>query len=134
MNPADDLTARLQQIADRAQQLQRERMPEPTPKPARVVRLPLWPEELRTCPSCVLRSALFGMVRRGRRQYLQNQIVAAWAETTLRYTGIRLDQADLNVWLTALHLSRKQGLRARVVCSERAFCGHWVESPRMWNG
>ena len=121
MNSAGDLAARIQHIAERAQQRQRERTPEPTPKPARVVRLPLWPEELRTCPSCVLRSALFGVVRRGRRQYLQNQIVAAWADTTLRYTGIRLDQADLDVWLTALHLSREQGLGARVVCSERAF-------------
>ena len=121
MNPADDLTARLQRMAERAQQRQRERTPKPTPKPAPVVRLPLWPEELRTCPSCVLRSALFGVVRRGRRQYLQNQIVAAWADTTIRYTGIRLDQADLDVWLTALHLSREQGFGARVVCSERAF-------------
>ena len=121
MNSADDLTARIQQIAERAQQRQRERTPKPTSQPAKVVRLPLWPEELRTCPSCVLRSALFGVVRRGRRQYLQNQTVAAWADTTLRYTGIRLDQADLDVWLTALHLSREQGLGARVVCSERAF-------------
>ena len=47
--------------------------------------------------------------------------MAAWADTTLRYTGVRLDQADLDVWLTALHLSREQGLGARVVCSERAF-------------
>jgi hypothetical protein len=69
----------------------------------------------------VLRSALFGVVRRGRRSYLQNQVMAAWADTTIRYTGVRLDQADLDVWLTALHLSREQGLGARVVCSERTF-------------
>ena len=68
MNSADDLAARLQRMAERAQQRNRERTPEPTLKLARVVRLPLWPEELRTCPSCVLRSALFGVVRRGRRQ------------------------------------------------------------------
>jgi predicted transcriptional regulator len=121
MSSADDLTARLRQIAERAQQRQRAPAAKSLPKPAPVVRLPLWPAELRTCPSCVLRSALFGVVQRGRRQYLQNQIVAAWADTTIRYTGIRLDQADLDVWLTALHLSREQGLGARVVCSERAF-------------
>jgi hypothetical protein len=119
MNSADDLTARLRQIAERAGQ--RPRPPAQPAKPAKVVRLPLWPAELRTCPSCVLRSALFGVVRRGRRQYLQSQIMATWADTTIRYTGVRLDQADLDVWLTALHLSRAQGLGARVVCSERAF-------------
>jgi len=114
MSSADDLTARIQQIAERAQQRQRERTPEPTPKPARVVRLPLWPEELRTCPSCVLRSALFGVVRRGRRSYLERQIIAAWANTTIRYTGMRLDQADLDVWLAALHITRESGLGAQV--------------------
>jgi hypothetical protein len=84
---------------------------------ALVAPLPLWPEEARACPSCVLRSALFGVVQRGRRRYLKRQIMAAWLDTTIRYTGIRLDQADLDVWLTALHLS----LGTRVICSERAF-------------
>ena len=114
MNSADDLTARLQQIAERAQQRQRERTPKPPPQPAPVVRLPLWPAELRTCPSCVLRSALFGVVQRGRRSYLERQIIAAWANTTIRYTGMRLDQADLDVWLTALHITRESGLSAQV--------------------
>ena len=126
MTSTDDLTARIRQIAERAKQRNRERGPAPESKAragkrADVIRLPLWPEEVRACPSAVLRSALFGVVRRGRRHYLQNQIMATWADTTIRYTGIRLDQADLDVWLTALHLSREQGLGARVVCSERAF-------------
>lgn len=62
-----------------------------------------------------------GWCSAGRRQYLQNPIIAAWMDTTIRYTGIRLDQVDLDVWLTALHLSREQGLGAQVACSERAF-------------
>ena len=114
MNSADDLASRIQQIAERAQQRQRERTPKPTSQPAKVVRLPLWPEELRTCPSCVLRSALFGVVRRGRRSYLERRIIAAWVNTTIRYTGMRLDQADLDVWLAALHLTRESGLGAPV--------------------
>ena len=96
MNTADDLTVRIQHIAERARQ-----RPRPPAQPACVVRLPLWPAELRTCPSCVLRSALFGVVRRGKRSYLERQIIAIWANTTIRYTGMRLDQADLDVWLTA---------------------------------
>ena len=114
MHSSDDLVSRIQQIAERAQQRQRKPAPKPTPKPAKVVRLPLWPAELRTCPSCVLRSALFGVVRRGRRSYLERQIIAAWANTTIRYTGMRLDQADLDVWLAALHLTRESGLGAPV--------------------
>jgi len=114
MSSANDLTARIRQIAERARQRQREPAPEPAPKPAKIVRLPLWPAELRTCPSCMLRSALFGVVRRGRRSYLERQIIAAWANTTIRYSGMRLDQADLDVWLAALHITRESGLGAPV--------------------
>jgi hypothetical protein len=114
MHSSDDLTARLQRMAERAQQRPRQPDAKPTPKPAKVVRLPIWPAELRTCPSCVLRSALFGVVQRGRRSYLERQIIAAWANTTIRYTGMRLDQADLDVWLAALHITRESGLGAPV--------------------
>ena len=113
MSSANDLTARIRQIAERARQRQRE----PAPKPAKIVRLPLWPAELRTCPSCVLRSALFGVVRRGRRSYLERQIIAAWANTTIRYSGMRLDQADLDVWLAIKHLCSRVPLGAEAAFS-----------------
>ena len=114
MNSSDDLTARIQQIAERAKQHPRAPAPKPTPKPAPVVRLPLWPAELRTCPSCVLRSALFGVVQRGRRKALEGEILATWEGVTIRYTGWRLDQGDLDVWLAALHLAREHNLGTRV--------------------
>ena len=114
MNSANDLVSRIQQIAERAQQRQRKPAPQPTPQPAKVVRLPLWPAELRTCPSCVLRSALFGVVQRGRRKALEGEILATWEGVTIRYTGWRLDQADLDVRLAALHLAREHHLGTRV--------------------
>ena len=114
MNPADDLTARIQQIAERARQRPRPPTSKPPPQPARVVRLPIWPAELRACPSCVLRSALFGVVQRGRRKALERAILATWEGVTIRYTGWRLDQADLDVWLAALHLAREHHLGMRV--------------------
>jgi hypothetical protein len=114
MNSSDDLTARIQQIAERAQHHPRAPAPKPTPKPAPVVRLPLWPAELRTCPSCVLRPALFGVVQRGRRKALEGEILATWEGVTIRYTGWRLDQGDLDVWLAALHLAREHNLGVRV--------------------
>lgn len=112
MNSTDDLTARIRQIAERAQQ--HPRPPTKPAKPAKVVRLPLWPEELRACPSCVLRSALFGVVQRGRRKALEGEILATWEGVTIRYTGWRLDQGDLDVWLAALHLAREHNLGVRV--------------------
>ena len=41
MHSADDLTARLQRMAERAQQRPRQPDAKPTPKPAKVVRLPI---------------------------------------------------------------------------------------------
>lgn len=114
MNSTDDLTARIRQIAERAKQRNRGRAPEPAPKPAKVTRLPIWPAELRACPSSVLRSALFGVVQRGRRKALEGEILATWEGVTIRYTGWRLDQGDLDVWLAALHLAREHNLGVRV--------------------
>ncbi len=44
--------------------------PAPTQHVARVIQLPLWPEAVRGVPNSVLRSALFGAIKRGRRAYL----------------------------------------------------------------
>lgn len=90
-------------------------------KARKVVKLPPWPEAMRACPSCVLRSALFSIVERGERKTYHRAIIAAWSGVVIRYTGTQLDQSDLDVWLLALHLSRQQGLGAQVACSERAF-------------
>ena len=118
MNSSDNLVSRIQQIAERAQQRPRPSALKPTPAP--VVRLPLWPAELRACPSCVLRSALFGVVQRGRRKALERAILATWEGVTIRYTGWRLDQADLDAWLAALHLAREYHLGVRVLVTVNA--------------
>ena len=114
----DDLLAKIKTAEQRAKQ---RRAQESAPStlaaahiPAQVVKLPVWPEAVRSCPSCVLRSALFGVVRRGRRKYLERRIIATWTNTTIRYTGIGLDQADLDVWLTLLHIAREQGLGTEI--------------------
>jgi integrase len=88
MDPVEHLKA----VARRAQERDRERR---TPEPAKVVRLPLWPVELRTCPSCVLCSALFGVVRRGRRHArapgqkpVSSQAARAYLRGMLQKAGI----------------------------------------------
>lgn len=89
--------------------------------PAKVVRLPLWPDAVRGVPNSVLRSALFGAIKRGRRAYLQREPLASVDGVTVLFTGPRLDQADLDVWEQCLHLAREEGLGSRVQFAAHGF-------------
>lgn len=72
--------------------------------------LPVWHEEARGIPNLCLRSALFGVIQRGRRKAVKGELVAAVKGLDIRYTGWRLDQGDFDVLVHALHLaSRQQG-------------------------
>ena len=69
----------------------------------------------------MLRSALFGAIARGRRPFLQRETIAALDGITIRQTGPRLDQADLDVWEQCLHLARVSGLGVRIEFTARGF-------------
>jgi len=72
--------------------------------------LPVWHEKSRGIPNICLRSALFGVIQRGRRKAVKGEVVAAVKGLDIRYTGWRLDQGDFDVLANALHLaSRQQG-------------------------
>jgi len=75
--------------------------------------LPLWPEPVRGTPNAILRSALFGVIRKGRRRYLKAEQIAAVDGIEVSYTGERLDQGDLDVWLSLVHAVRCQKLGSR---------------------
>ncbi len=66
--------------------------------------LPEWPEKTRGMPNLYLRSALFGVVRRGQRKAVKGEITAAVRGLEIRYTGWRLDQGDFDVMAQAFHL------------------------------
>lgn len=84
--------------------------------------LPEWDDLVRGVPSAILRSALFGVVRRGKRPFLENSEIAAWPGVRIQYNGQRLDQADLDVWMQAIHLSKKgEGLGDKVGISLYSF-------------
>lgn len=75
--------------------------------------LPFWPEPQRVAPNAILRSALFGVVKRGKRRFVEGKtplLVSAWSGSSIKYFGQQLDQYDLDVWLQALHLARQQDL------------------------
>lgn len=84
-------------------------------------KLPLWPEPMRGVPNGILRSALFGAVKRGKRRYIEREAVAAVDGVDLIYTGPRLDQADIDVWEGALHLARLIPLGDRIEFTEKGF-------------
>jgi hypothetical protein len=75
-----------------------------------VVRLPAWPDVVRGVPNATLRSALFGAIKKGARPYLERQEIHAQDGVSIIYTGARLDQGDLDVWETVLHITRLQAL------------------------
>lgn len=66
--------------------------------------LPYWHEQTRGIPNICLRSALFGVIQRGRRKAVKGELIAAVKGLDIRYTGWRLDQGDFDVLAHALHL------------------------------
>jgi hypothetical protein len=48
-------------------------------------------------PNSIIRSALFGIVRRGRRMYVEERKIASIVGIDIIYSGPQLDQADLDV-------------------------------------
>lgn len=89
--------------------------------PPKAVQLPLWPEPVRGVPNSILRSALFGAIKRGRRTFMQGEPIASYEGVTILQTGPRLDQADLDVWEQCMHLARTGGLGTRIQFAAHGF-------------
>ena len=78
--------------------------------------LPLWCGTERGIPNGLLRSALFGMVERGRRRLLNNEPLYTSRGTRLKFSGEELDQKDCDVFMAFLELAQGQG-NYRAKCS-----------------
>lgn len=74
------------------------------------IQLPLWPEPVRATPNTFLRSALFAAIQGKDRRQLKKQVLATLKGVTIRFTGMQLDQSDLDVWEQAVHLARREPL------------------------
>lgn len=83
--------------------------------------LPLWQEPVRGVPNGVLRSALFGAIKRGKRRFMELEPIACLKGVSIIYTGPRLDQSDLDVWQGALHLARTVKLGNQIEFTEKGF-------------
>ena len=115
------LTAKMQRLAKRAVERQKKQQPiEPKKAVDNVVRLPVWGETARGMPNGFLRSALFGAIAKGRRRFFNREQIASIDGVEIFYTGERLDQGDLDVYESVLHLLREydMGRECRVTSYE----------------
>jgi hypothetical protein len=67
---------------------------------------PNWPDDRRGAPNAMIRSAFFGVIRRGGRQRVTKMPVAASNGWEVTITGWRLDQNDCDILLELMHLAR----------------------------
>jgi hypothetical protein len=67
---------------------------------------PQWPDSRRGAPNDVIRSAVFGVVGKGKRRRVVDFPVAGPAGYEITMTGWRLDQHDCDIWLEVMHLAR----------------------------
>jgi TrfA protein len=79
-------------------------------KTAQIIQLPLWPEAKRGTPNSFLRSALFPAIQSKDRAYLKEITVASQQGISVKFTGLQLNQEDLTVWQTLVHLARQHPL------------------------
>jgi hypothetical protein len=70
--------------------------------------LDLWPNAMRGVPNAILRSALFSVMKE--RPAVTRELLAAVENVEIIFTGIRLNQKDLDYFQELLHLQRLQPL------------------------
>jgi hypothetical protein len=68
--------------------------------------LPDWSDAIRGVPNAILRGALFAAIQGKDRKYLKQAVIEHSDGMTIRFTGQQLDQSDLDVWETLVHISR----------------------------
>lgn len=118
-----EVLGRIQQHIRRDEATQTQTAPRsPAPLPprqtAQVIQLPLWPEPTRGAPNSFLRSALFAAIQGKTRRYMKGEFLAAQKGVSVSFTGMQLDQSDLDVWQQAADIAKVHPLGN--VCHFRA--------------
>lgn len=75
-----------------------------------VIQLPLWAEQKRGTPNSFIRSALFSAIQSKDRVFLKEAVLASQEGIIIKYTGEQLNQEDLTLWETLVHLAKDQPL------------------------
>ena len=77
----------------------------------------VWQEAIRCAPNLLLRAALFAALGDAPRKYLDRVELATNSDSRLIYTGIQLDQGDLDLWINLLHVARELPMGSPVRCT-----------------
>lgn len=119
------MTAQKKHLAKALEKLTSSRKPAPKKPaakkeaPAPSVSLDLWPDAVRGVPNVILRSALFSVMKE--RPVAKRELLAAVDGIEVRFTGIRLNQKDLDYFEVLLHLQRMQPLGSDIRFTASAF-------------
>lgn len=81
-----------------------------TPKSGNLILLQPWADEKRPASNPLLRSALFGAIRPGKRRLIDWEKIPSLEGINLQGSGPRLDQNDLDVYMGLLHLHKRHPL------------------------
>ena len=95
--------------------------PVPIQQTNKDIQLPLWSNSYRGVPNSVLRSALFPAIQGKGRKYLKRVHLKTHQGIEIHFTGMQLDQSDLDVWEHSLHLARQHPLGTECHFSARSF-------------
>ena len=78
-----------------------------------VYHLPFWQQDKRGAPNSFLRSALFAAIQSKDRIFIKDKTLFSQQGITVKFTGERLNQEDMSVWLALVDLARKHPLGTR---------------------
>jgi len=110
-----DVQKKMEQLAEKASKASLAKA-----KKSENIQLPICSNNISVVPNSVLRSALFGIIKKGRRAYLERKEIASVAGITIIFSGPRLDQADLDVWEQCICIARTEELGNKIYFS--AYC------------
>jgi len=80
-------------------------------------------------PNTIARSALFAPIARGRRKYIDNEVIASRKDVKITFSGVQLDMGDADVFMQAIRLAdqKKLGTEFQILpygfLSELGRCG-----------
>lgn len=82
--------------------------------------IPMCSTDTNPAPNVLLRSALFGVVKRGARKTFKNHEISSVGDYSVLMTGEQLDQADFDVWNHLVGLFKGQSLNNEVKASKNS--------------
>jgi len=93
----------------------------PQEKKVKHKQIKLLGKDFKAIPNWMIRSGLFGAIKRGVRPFVKNVHIATVDGIKITFTGEKLDQSELDVWAQVLHLAHNQGIEKPITFTSYAF-------------